>query len=115
MSDSIQLNPEQHQAVTEMGHCLVVACPGSGKTRLLVSKAEHLLRQDTKACIVAVTFTRDAALELKASIIDAVGEATAKRVLVGTFHSLCLQQLKLSGCAFSLVDPAQQPEYVRRA
>lgn len=115
MTASIQLNPEQHQAVTEAGHCLVVACPGSGKTRLLVSKAEHLLQQDAAARIVAVTFTRDSALELKARVVEAVGEAQAKRVLVGTFHSLCLQQLKLSGRTFSLVSPAEQLEYVRRA
>lgn len=85
------LNDEQREAATELGHCLASACPGSGKTRMLAAKAAHLLASGA-ATVLAVTFTREAALEIRARIAAAAGPAAKPRLLVGTFHSLCYWQ-----------------------
>jgi superfamily I DNA/RNA helicase len=82
------LNPEQREAAVCDGHCLTVAAPGSGKTKMLSAKAAFLLSGG--ASVVAVTFTRDAAIELRDRIVRQAGEDTLPQLLVGTFHSIDL-------------------------
>lgn len=82
------LNPEQQQAVVSPGHALVIACPGSGKTAMLSAKAAYLLSRNKR--VVAVTFTKDAAHELRERIVKKVGHDRKdmfRRLWVGTFHS----------------------------
>jgi superfamily I DNA/RNA helicase len=92
----MELNTEQRRAV-EIGpsdHCVVTACPGSGKTRLLSARAAYLLPRG-QGNLVAVTFTHDAAGELRNRIVKAVGEVdVSKRLAASTFHSLALDRLK---------------------
>jgi len=88
------LNPHQERAVTATGHCTILACPGSGKTRVLSARAAHLLANNPKGRLCAVTFTRDAAVELRSRILQACGPAHARRLADGTFHSLALAQIK---------------------
>ena len=88
------LNPHQERAVSTVGHCTVLACPGSGKTRVLSERAIRLLASHDKGRLCAVTFTRDAAAELKARILPSCGANVARRLAVGTFHSIALSQLK---------------------
>jgi superfamily I DNA/RNA helicase len=83
-----ELNPEQRQVALHSGHTLVVACPGAGKTKTMATKAALLLDQGEKVC--AVTFTRDAALELRERIMKSADARGKSRLLVGTFHSVCL-------------------------
>jgi DNA helicase II / ATP-dependent DNA helicase PcrA len=83
-----KLNPEQRAVVDARGHCLAIACPGSGKTSTAASKAAVLLGEDRR--VTAVTFTKDAALELRERIVKIAGEEASPRLLVGTFHSICL-------------------------
>ena len=83
------LNPEQLEAARCRTHCLAVACPGSGKTKTLAAKAAFLL-SDGASTVTAVTFTRDAALELRERIVAIAGDAAKPRLLVGTFHSIDL-------------------------
>lgn len=90
----LTLNPYQLRAVEASGHCTVLACPGSGKTRVLSERAARLLASHDKGRLCAVTFTRDAAQELRSRILASCGEAHAKRLAVGTFHSLALAYLK---------------------
>ena len=78
------------------GHCTVLACPGSGKTRVLSARAAQLLESEPKGRLVAVSFTRDAATELRSRILAACGQKQARRLGVGTFHSLALAQLRRS-------------------
>lgn len=82
------LNPDQRQVVEHRGHCLTIACPGSGKTKTLATKAAVLLEQGERVC--AVTFTRDAALELRHRTISMAGAGAKARLLVGTFHSVSM-------------------------
>ncbi|MCW5284919.1 ATP-dependent helicase [Verminephrobacter eiseniae] len=82
------LAPQQKAVALHDGHCLAIAAPGSGKTKTLAVKAAlNLSRGRT---VAAVTFTRDAALELRERIILIAGKQALPSLLVGTFHSIAL-------------------------
>nr|WP_286670580.1 ATP-dependent helicase [Fodinibius salsisoli] len=90
------LNAEQQSVIEAIqGATLVKAGPGTGKTHTLI---EWLVRQveagpNESSNIVAVTFTRKAAEEIRQRLRDRVGES-AKNITIGTFHSLCWQWLQ---------------------
>ncbi|MDP1573161.1 MAG: ATP-dependent helicase [Pseudomonadota bacterium] len=94
LPENVHLNSHQERAVAANGHCTILACPGSGKTRVLSERAARLLAAHPKGRLCAVTFTRDAAEELKSRILTSCGQDHARRLAVGTFHSLALAQLK---------------------
>lgn len=108
------LNPAQQQAVVMQGHCLVTACPGSGKTTVLKMRAAHILRSDPNATLCAVTFTSDAANELKERILHEIPEAE-DRVIAGTFHALAMRQLREASKRIALITDTQQRTLVRSA
>lgn len=95
-----ELNPEQRKAVTAGApQVLVVAGPGTGKTRTLVHRVEFLLEKGAEpAEITCVTFTRKAAAEmrerLKRLLTPVYGPRKAGAVRVGTFHQLSLDILR---------------------
>lgn len=84
------LNPSQREAVVYCdGPQLVIAGAGSGKTRVLTMKIAYLLQHGYKADeIIALTFTKKAATEMKSRIRDLVGPNLSRRLWMGTFHSL---------------------------
>ena len=91
------LNEEQQKAVeSESPVTAVIAGPGTGKTRTLIARIAHLLEsgQAKPGEITAVTFTRQAASELRARLEKELGGKKAVRGLtVGTFHAICLSLL----------------------
>jgi len=91
-----QLNPVQQQAVTEVnGPVLVVAGPGSGKTRVLTYRIAHLIQSGVPPWeILTLTFTNKAAREMKERIERVVGPAAGK-VWAGTFHSIFARILRV--------------------
>jgi superfamily I DNA/RNA helicase len=107
------LNPDQRRAL-EPARTLVVAPPGSGKTRTIVAKCAALLLANPSCRIAAITFTRDAADELKHRLTMAA-PGSRQRVLAGTFHSIAMRQLKKAGISRRVVSPTQQYQLVRRA
>lgn len=112
----MQLNAEQAQCVDEDGHCLVVACPGSGKTRVITRKIGALFERHPQSRVCAVTFTRDAAKELTERVVKEIGAARFKlSCRIGTFHSLAIRQLRLAGRLGKVAGPAQQYALVVRA
>ncbi|MCB2185895.1 MAG: ATP-dependent helicase [Deltaproteobacteria bacterium] len=113
------LNPEQRQAVemTE-GPLLVIAGAGSGKTRTLVHRVAHLLeRGERPSSLLLVTFTRRASAEMLSRARQMHPGAAA--VAGGTFHSICLRILRVSGRHlglppnFTIIDQADQEALVR--
>ena len=90
------LNSEQKAAVSCVdGPVLIVAGAGSGKTRVLTSRIAYILE---KGCdpsrVLALTFTKKAASEMKERIALMVGERKARKLYMGTFHSVFIRFLR---------------------
>lgn len=90
------LNQEQAEAVSAgTGPTLVVAGPGSGKTRVLTRRVAWLIQEMGVYAnqIMAVTFTNKAAREMQERIAAILG-GQAEGLTVGTFHSICARLLR---------------------
>ena len=96
MIDLDSLNENQRAAVECIDvPSLVVAGAGSGKTRVLTYKIAYLLdRHIDPASILALTFTKKAANEMKERIASMVGHQLARRLWMGTFHSVFMRILQ---------------------
>lgn len=90
------LNPEQRKAVECVeGPVLIVAGAGSGKTRVLTCRIANILAQGCEPSrILALTFTKKAAGEMKERIAMMVGERKAKYLQMGTFHAVFVRFLR---------------------
>ena len=90
------LNSEQRKAVACVeGPVLIVAGAGSGKTRVLTCRIANILGQGCEPDrILALTFTKKAAGEMKERIAVMVGERRARRLFMGTFHSIFIRFLR---------------------
>jgi len=87
------LNPSQQRAATHVeGPLLVLAGPGSGKTRVVTQRIAHLIAQGVPPeRIVALTFTNKAADEMRRRVADLVGP---QPVEMGTFHRFAARLLR---------------------
>ena len=90
------LNSEQKAAVSCVdGPVLIVAGAGSGKTRVLTSRIAYILEKGCDpSAVLALTFTKKAASEMKERIALMVGEKKARRLYMGTFHSVFIKFLR---------------------
>ena len=117
------LNPAQREAVEAIdGPLLIVAGPGSGKTRVITHRVAYLMR----VCgispyrILAVTFTNKAARELKDRLQRLVG-TRADQLTVGTFHAFCAALLRREGkhigldSSFTIYDDEDQMNLIKQA
>jgi DNA helicase-2/ATP-dependent DNA helicase PcrA len=118
------LNPQQRKAVEASdGPVLVLAGPGSGKTRVLTHRAAYLVRARGIAPrnIMAVTFTNKAAREMRARLDKLLGVNESKELTLGTFHAICARFLRREaphlGLAreFAIYDADDQLSLVKRA
>lgn len=95
------LNEEQREAtVYNGGDSLILAGAGSGKTRVLTSKIAYLLASDPAlhpSQILALTFTRKAAEEMRSRISTLVGYERARLIQMGTFHSVFAKWMRVYG------------------
>src|SRR5205085_2995493 len=93
----LKLNQAQRRAILHgEGPLLVIAGAGTGKTRVITERIRQLLCSNPEVSgenILALTFTKKAAGEMKARVVKATGER-GKAVTVATFHSFCETLLK---------------------
>lgn len=90
------LNPQQYEAVTsDARQILVLAGPGSGKTRVLTQRTAYLVHEKGvhPTNILAVTFTNKAAREMRARLERMLGRGV-EALWLGTFHGLCARILR---------------------
>jgi len=115
-----ELTPSQQKAVYHIkGPLLVLAGPGSGKTRVITSRIAALIRSGVRPYnICAITFTNRAADEMRQRVIAAGTPAGAH---ISTFHSLCVRILRTYADQldinpyFSIYDEADQNKCVKEA
>ena len=116
------LNPQQQQAVTaEPGVVLVLAGPGSGKTRVLTQRIAYLIVSAGARPhqMLAVTFTNKAAREMEGRIKQLLGEESTRGLWLGTFHATCARLLRAEaehlpiGANFVIYDEDDQLRLVK--
>jgi DNA helicase-2/ATP-dependent DNA helicase PcrA len=101
-ANKIGLDEAQKAAVEAIDRLLVVlAGPGSGKTRVIVERIAHLVenRGIRPERILAITFTVKAALELERRLVERLEAQSSAQPRTATFHSLCFDILKTYGGA----------------
>lgn len=87
-------NTEQYEAVHELGHCVVRAGPGSGKTKTLTTAMARAVLEDVlpPRGIACITYNNECALELETRLAK-LGIEPSDRVFIGTVHSFALSQI----------------------
>ncbi|MBN2743069.1 DNA helicase-2/ATP-dependent DNA helicase PcrA [Breznakibacter xylanolyticus] len=116
-----ELNTPQRDAVVNTdGPTLVIAGAGSGKTRVLTYRIAHLLEKGVRPQqVLALTFTNKAAREMQHRIAAIVGEANARNLWMGTFHSIFARILRIESeklgypSSFTIYDTADSKSLIK--
>ncbi len=119
-----KLNPQQRQAVTAgAGPVLVLAGPGSGKTRVLTQRVAYLIGSEgvRPYHMLAVTFTNKAAREMESRVCALLGPEATTGLWLGTFHAICARLLRREAenlpfdSSFVIYDEDDQQRVVKAA
>src|SRR5690242_17859119 len=113
----LKLNEAQRRAILHgEGPLLVIAGAGTGKTRVITERIRQLLQANpelTGENILALTFTKKAAGEMKARVVKSVGER-GKLVTLATFHSFCETLVKDADPQRVILEPVDHWILLRR-
>lgn len=95
-AQGLRANPQQWEAYESTGHCVVLAGPGSGKTKTLTTKLARILAEDVHEPrgVACITFNNECAKELEDRLAK-LGIEPSGRVFIGTVHSFSLTQIIL--------------------
>ena len=95
-AEALWNNKGQWDAYESHGHCVILAGPGSGKTKTLTIKMARMLAEDVRPPrgIACITYNNQCARELKRRLA-ALGVEDGKRAAISTLHSFCLQHIVL--------------------
>lgn len=87
-------NPGQQAAYNSIGHCVVLAGPGSGKTKTLVLKLARIMAEDVRAPrgAACITYSQECTRELTRRL-ERLGLREAPNLFIGTVHGFCLRHL----------------------
>lgn len=90
-AEDLRSNPGQWQVYESQGNCVVLAGPGSGKTKTLTIKLARMLAEDVRPPrgIACITYNNECVRELKRRL-DKLGVSESRIVFIGTIHSFCL-------------------------
>ncbi|WP_271591843.1 ATP-dependent helicase [Bradyrhizobium sp. CCBAU 65884] len=92
--DELAGNPEQSAAVGEKGHCVVLAGPGSGKTKTLTTAMARAIIEDVvdPRGVACITYSNECVAELETRLAK-LGIAPGNRAFIGTVHGFALSQV----------------------
>jgi DNA helicase II / ATP-dependent DNA helicase PcrA len=93
-AEDLRRNERQWAAYESRGHCVVLAGPGSGKTKVLTTKMARMLAEDVRVPrgIACITFNNQCVKELKKRL-GQLGIEEGARAFIGTVHSFCLREV----------------------
>lgn len=95
-ADSLNRNPQQRAAYESKGNCVVLAGPGSGKTKTLTLKLARILAEDVLAPrgVACITYSQECARELGRRL-EGLSLREGPNLFVGTVHGFCMRHLLL--------------------
>ncbi len=93
-AEDLRDNPGQWQAYESKGNCVVLAGPGSGKTKTLTVKLARMLAEDVRPPrgVACITYNTECAEELRRRL-DILGVQEGTNLYIGTIHSFCLKNI----------------------
>lgn len=93
-SETLRANQEQWTAYESKGNCVILAGPGSGKTKTLTIKMARMLTEDVRPPrgIACITYSNQCVRELRRRLA-VLGVEDGRRAAIGTLHSFCLQHI----------------------
>jgi DNA helicase II / ATP-dependent DNA helicase PcrA len=116
-SSRFQPDPQQREAIEHVsGPMLVLAGAGTGKTTVLIRRIANLIREGHARPneVLALTYTNNAADEMRDRVEAELRNADGKGLQVGTFHAYCNELLKRCGRDFKVLDDQQLWVFLRR-
>lgn len=105
----MSFSDQQTQLICVQGHAVALAGPGSGKTSTIIEKIARLLQQPGNS-VVACSFTREGAEEIRRRLTKRIGDAAmaSADIRIGTFHSVIAEHRKTFGRSPKMISPAHQ-------